>query len=99
MAERILIIDDDLDTLAGRVDLAATRYQIVAANSGSQGLAKAAAEKPNLIFVRCDDAGHGGYEVTSFSADRVGARRLSCLRRRRWWMIKLPGLKPGWMTI
>ena len=65
MAEKILIIDDDLDTLK-LVGLILQRqgYQIVAANSGSQGLAKAAAEKPNLILLDVMMPDMEGYEVT-----------------------------------
>ncbi|MBI5713206.1 MAG: response regulator, partial [Chloroflexi bacterium] len=65
MAEKILIIDDDLDTLK-LVGLILQRqgYQIVAANSGSQGLAKAAAERPNLILLDVMMPDMEGYEVT-----------------------------------
>lgn len=50
MTEKILIIDDDIDTLR-LVGLMLQRqgYQIVAASNGSQGLAKAFDERPDLI--------------------------------------------------
>jgi len=65
MTEKILIVDDDLDTLK-LVGLILQRqgYQIVAANSGSQGLAKAAAERPNLILLDVMMPDMEGYEVT-----------------------------------
>ena len=64
MAEKILIIDDDLDTLK-LVGLILQRqgYEIVAANSGSQGLAKAAAERPNLVLLDVMMPDMEGYEV------------------------------------
>jgi len=64
MAEKILIVDDDLDTLK-LVGLILQRqgYEIVAANSGIQGLAKAAAERPNLILLDVMMPDMEGYEV------------------------------------
>jgi pilus assembly protein CpaE len=64
MPEKILIVDDDLDTLK-LVGLILQRqgYEIVAANSGSQGLAKAAAERPNLILLDVMMPDMEGYEV------------------------------------
>ncbi|MBK8821617.1 MAG: hypothetical protein IPN58_03130 [Anaerolineales bacterium] len=60
MTEKILIIDDDVDTLR-LVGLMLQRqgYQIIAASNGSQGLAKAFEERPDLISVGCNDAGYG----------------------------------------
>ncbi len=64
MPEKILIVDDDLDTLK-LVGLILQRqgYEIVAANSGSQGLAKAAAERPNLVLLDVMMPDMEGYEV------------------------------------
>jgi len=64
MPEKILIVDDDLDTLK-LVGLILQRqgYEIVAANSGGQGLAKAAAERPNLILLDVMMPDMEGYEV------------------------------------
>ena len=52
MAEKVLIIDDDVDTLR-LVGLMLQRqgYLISAAANGEQGLAKAFEEKPNLILL------------------------------------------------
>jgi len=52
MAKKILIIDDDLDTLrlVGAM-LQRRGYQIVVASSGEQGLVQAANEKPDLALV------------------------------------------------
>ena len=60
MAEKILIIDDDVDTLR-LVGLMLQRqgYEISAASNGTQGLAKALEEHPDLILVGCDDARYG----------------------------------------
>ena len=51
MAEKILIVDDDLDTLK-LVGLMLQRqgYEIVAANGGAQALGKAEAEAPVLVL-------------------------------------------------
>jgi DNA-binding response OmpR family regulator len=60
MTEKILMIDDDLDTLR-LVGLMLQRqgYQISAASNGSQGLDKAFEEEARLDPAGCDDAGYG----------------------------------------
>jgi len=65
MTEKILIIDDDVDTLR-LVGLMLQRqgYQIVAASNGSQGLAKAFEERPDLILLDVMMPDMDGYEVT-----------------------------------
>jgi len=64
MAEKILIIDDDLDTLR-LVGLMLQRqgYQITAATNGQQGLEKAFDDKPNLILLDIMMPDMDGYEV------------------------------------
>src|SRR3989338_9224510 len=65
MPEKILIVDDDLDTLK-LVGLILQRqgYSIIAANGGQQALAKAAAEPPDLILLDLMMPDLYGYEVT-----------------------------------
>ena len=65
MAEKILIIDDDLDTLR-LVSLMLQRqgYQISAATNGQQGLDKALEDKPDLILLDVMMPDMDGYEVT-----------------------------------
>lgn len=65
MAEKILIIDDDVDTLR-LVGLMLQRqgYEISAASNGTQGLAKALEERPNLILLDVMMPDMDGYEVT-----------------------------------
>lgn len=65
MAEKILVIDDDLDTLR-LVGLMLQRqgYQITAATNGQQGLEKAFDERPNLILLDVMMPDMDGYEVT-----------------------------------
>lgn len=65
MAERILIVDDDVDTLR-LVGLMLQRqgYQIIAASNGNQGLAKAFEERPDLILLDVMMPDMDGYEVT-----------------------------------
>ena len=65
MPERILIVDDDLETLklVGTM-LEQEGYEISAANSGAQGLEKASEEQPNLIILDIMMPEMDGYEVT-----------------------------------
>jgi DNA-binding response OmpR family regulator len=65
MPEKILIIDDDVDTLR-LVGLMLQRqgYQISAAPNGSQGLTKALEERPDLILLDVMMPDMDGYEVT-----------------------------------
>lgn len=64
MAEKILIIDDDVDTLklVGLM-LQKQGYQIIAANNGSQGLAQAETENPDLILLDVMMPEMDGFEV------------------------------------
>lgn len=64
MAEKILIIDDDLDTLR-LVGLMLQRqgYQIVAATNGQQGLVRAEDDSPDLIVLDVMMPDMDGYEV------------------------------------
>ena len=64
MAEKILIIDDDVETLklVGLM-LQKQSYQIVAANNGPQGLEQAEKENPDLILLDVMMPGMDGYEV------------------------------------
>ncbi len=64
MAEKILIVDDDVDTLklVGLM-LQKQGYQIIAANNGSQGLAQAETENPDLILLDVMMPEMDGFEV------------------------------------
>ena len=65
MPEKILIVDDDLDTLK-LVGLILQRhgYEIIAANGGVPALAKASAERPDIILLDLMMPDVDGYEVT-----------------------------------
>ncbi|HRQ24102.1 MAG TPA: response regulator [Anaerolineales bacterium] len=65
MAERILIVDDDTDTLR-LVGLMLQRqgYQTIAASNGMQGLGMALEERPDLILLDVMMPDMDGYEVT-----------------------------------
>ncbi len=65
MAEKILIVDDDIDTLK-LVGLMLERqgYRIAVASNGALGLNKAAAERPDLILLDVMMPDMDGYEVT-----------------------------------
>jgi pilus assembly protein CpaE len=64
MAERILVVDDDLDSLK-LIGLMLQRsgYEVSAANTGAQALAKAVAEHPDLIILDVMMPDMNGYEV------------------------------------
>lgn len=65
MEGKILIVDDDIDTLqlVGTM-LERQGFKIVAANNGQQALQKAASETPDLIILDVMMPGMDGYEVT-----------------------------------
>ncbi len=65
MPEKILVVDDDVDTLR-LVGLMLQRqgYQIVAASNGSQALSLAPTETPDLIILDLMMPDMDGYEVT-----------------------------------
>lgn len=64
MSERILIVDDDIDSLK-LIGLMLQRqgYEVVAANAGAQALSKAAADHPDLIILDVMMPDMDGYEV------------------------------------
>ena len=74
MAEKILIIDDDVDTLklVGLM-LQKQGYQIIASANGEQGLTQAEAENPDLILLEVMMPEMDGYEV----AKRLRANSLT----------------------
>lgn len=65
MSGKILIVDDDIDTLqlVGTM-LERQGFKILAANNGEQALIKAQAEKPDLIIMDVMMPGMDGYEAT-----------------------------------
>ncbi|MCB9451865.1 MAG: response regulator [Anaerolineaceae bacterium] len=64
MPDKILIVDDDIDSLK-LIGLMLQRqgYEVVAANSGNQALMKAVGERPNLIILDIMMPDMDGYEV------------------------------------
>jgi pilus assembly protein CpaE len=64
MAERILVVDDDLDSLK-LIGLMLQRsgYEVSAANTGTQALAKSVSEHPDLIILDVMMPDMNGYEV------------------------------------
>ena len=65
MAEKILIVDDDVDTLRlVGIMLQRQGYQISAATNGQLGLSKAIEEQPDLILLDVMMPDMDGYEVT-----------------------------------
>jgi pilus assembly protein CpaE len=64
MAEKILVVDDDLDSLK-LIGLMLQRngYEVVAANAGNQAIAKAVSDHPDLIILDVMMPDMNGYEV------------------------------------
>ena len=64
MAAKVLLIDDDIDTLrlVGLM-LQHQGYQISAASSGKQGIAKAESEQPDVVLLDVMMPGMDGFEV------------------------------------
>ncbi len=65
MAEKILIVDDDVDSLK-LIGLMLQRhgYEVVYANAGNQAISKATSEHPDLIILDVMMPDMNGYEVT-----------------------------------
>lgn len=65
MAKRILVIEDQEDNRAILRDLlSATGFDLIEAVNGAEGVAKAAAEKPDLILMDIQMPVMDGYEAT-----------------------------------
>lgn len=64
MADKILIVDDDIDSLK-LIGLMLQRhgYEVIAANSGNQAMLKANTERPSLIILDVMMPDMDGYEV------------------------------------
>ena len=64
MAEKILIVDDDIDSLK-LIGLMLQRqgYEVTAASNGTQAIARAAAERPDLIILDVMMPDLDGYEI------------------------------------
>jgi CheY-like chemotaxis protein len=73
MAKKILIIDDDQDQVSSLAHvLKSNGYETIAAYSGSEGLKKLAAEKPDLIILDIMmDTDTEGFEI----ADMIRSSR------------------------
>jgi CheY-like chemotaxis protein/MinD-like ATPase involved in chromosome partitioning or flagellar assembly len=64
MAEKILVVDDDLDSLK-LIGLMLQRngYEVIAANAGNQAITRAASDRPDLIILDVMMPDMNGYEV------------------------------------
>ncbi len=65
MAEKILVVDDDIDSLK-LIGLMLQRngYEVIAANAGAQALTRAAADHPDMIILDIMMPDMNGYEVS-----------------------------------
>jgi CheY-like chemotaxis protein len=98
MAEKILIVDDDVDTLR-LVGLMLERqgYEIRTASNGAQALVSAKAEHPDLIVLDIMMPDMDGFEVTRRSPERP-ASRSPCSLPRGSSRIRWPVTMPVWMN-
>ncbi|NJO83835.1 MAG: response regulator transcription factor [Blastochloris sp.] len=64
MAEKILVVDDDIDSLK-LIGLMLQRngYEVIAANAGSQAISKALSDQPSLVILDVMMPDMNGYEV------------------------------------
>jgi len=77
MAERILIVDDDLDTLR-LVGLMLERqgYEVIAANNGTHAVKMAVSEQPDMILLDVMMPDMDGYEVTRQVRENPGTTHI-----------------------
>jgi pilus assembly protein CpaE len=98
MAEKVLIIDDDIDTLK-LVGLMLERqgYEIVVASNGTIGLDKAAEEKPELILLDVMMPDLDGYEVTKRLRSNPGLAHIPIIMFTAKTMVddKVAGFEAG----
>ena len=78
MTKRILVVEDQEDLRAILRDfLTASGYEVIEAVDGGEGVAKAKAERPDLVLMDIQMPVLDGYEATRRS------RRCLCLRQSR----------------
>ena len=98
MSEKVLIVDDDVDTLR-LVGLMLQRqgYQITAATNGEQGLEKAFEERPDVILLDVMMPDMDGYEVTRRLRKNPSLpQHPSCFSQPRPnWMTRSRALRPA----
>ena len=64
MAERVLVVDDEPDMLAGLEDtLVREGYEVITASNGKEGLKQAAENAPDIIILDVMMPGMDGYEL------------------------------------
>lgn len=80
MAERILIVDDDVDTLklVGLM-LQKKGYEIIAASNGEQGVREAIAQRPDLILLDVMMPGMDGYQVAKLLRENPETAKIPIL--------------------
>ena len=74
MAKILLIDDDETVHLVYRAYLAKAGHSVISAHDGEEGLAKAAADRPDLVLVDINMPNMSGFEVIKrLKADPVSA--------------------------
>ena len=98
MAERILIVDDDIDTLR-LVGLMLERqgYEVIAANNGNHAVKLAVSEKPDAILLDVMMPDMDGYEVTRQVRDNPSSTHIPIIMFTAKTQIndKLTGFEAG----
>ncbi|MBN1201327.1 MAG: response regulator [Anaerolineae bacterium] len=98
MTERILIVDDDLDSLK-LIGLMLQRqgYEIIVANNGQQALGKANTERPDLIILDIMMPDMDGYEVCRRLRQNAGTQGIPIIMFTAKTMVddKVAGFEAG----
>ncbi|NDJ62869.1 MAG: response regulator [Chloroflexi bacterium] len=98
MAEKILVVDDDLDSLK-LIGLMLQRngYEVIAANSGKQAIAKAADEHPSLVILDVMMPDMNGYEVCKLLREDAETKAIPIIMFTAKTMIddKVAGFEAG----
>ena len=72
---KILVVDDEPDLVSTvQCRLEWSKFKVVTASNGEEGLEKAAGEKPDLILLDIDMPGMNGHEMLSHLRNRPGLK-------------------------
>jgi CheY-like chemotaxis protein len=94
MADKILVVDDDPDTVKFiNIMLSRLGYQVVSAVSGMEALERVQVEHPDLIILDVMMPGMDGYEVSA-AIPKPPPRRSLCSPPRPLSRTNLPDTMP-----
>ncbi len=77
MSKRVLVVEDQEDNMQIMNDaLASAGYQVIEAVTGSEGVAMAESDKPDLILMDVQLPGLDGYQATRRIKDNAALRHI-----------------------